>query len=401
MRSTLQPLLLLVLASACGPEAPTAPGGIRPLDATAAATFAFGRVDNAGGQYTSLVSQSTGRQHISYYDHINSDLKYATCASACTNAGNWQRVAIDQTGNVGQYTSLAFRDGIRHIAYYDVTNTALKYASCASNCLVAANWNKVTIDGAGPALSGTFPSLEVGSDGRRHVIYFGVPSTGAGYRYATCLTNCTVAASWQKTSIALTNSGTWASLALTGDGRIHATYLEPNMGLRYAACASSCVQASNWSKVTVDASSTGGLPFPAIAVASDGSRHLSYRTFVNSKAALTYAMCLTSCTAAASWQKVVVDGGSPSSPHVGWYTSIAVGSDGKRHVSYYDATNTNLKYASCAANCTAAANWQPQTLDASTNNVGLHTSLTLGSGLVHISYFDQTFGDLRYGEVTP
>ena len=76
---------------------------------------------------------------------------------------------------------------------------------------------------------------------------------------------------------------------------------------------------------------------------------------------------------------------------VGLDTSLAVDLSGKPHISYYDVTNQDLKYAS--SNGTA---WSSETVDA-TGNVGLYTSLAIDFlGNPHISYYDVTNGDLKY-----
>src|SRR5207244_1182118 len=70
----------------------------------------------------------------------------------------------------------------------------------------------------------------------------------------------------------------------------------------------------------------------------------------------------------------------------GDYTSLAVDGSGRVHVSYSDGTNVDLKYATCAASCTTAANWQTVVVD-QTGFVGAYTSLAVdGSGRVHVSY---------------
>ena len=140
------------LALACSVEEPTGPtgsgqptAGKRPAGTSDAALTTITSVDQAGsvGWYTSLVSGSDGRQHITYQDRtsVNShDLKYATCASACGSSSNWTKGFVDQTGSVGQHSSLEVgSNGRRHVAYRDETNRDLKYATCAptANCSLA------------------------------------------------------------------------------------------------------------------------------------------------------------------------------------------------------------------------------------------------------------------------
>jgi hypothetical protein len=44
--------------------------------------------------------------------------------------------------------------------------------------------------------------------------------------------------------------------------------------------------------------------------------------------------------------------------------------DEVRHVSYYDGSNEDLRYARCAANCTNSAGWSRVTVDRGTGRLG-------------------------------
>src|SRR2546426_45762 len=83
---------------------------------------------------------------------------------------------------------------------------------------------------------------------------------------------------------------------------------------------------------------------------------------------------------------------------IGYSASLAVDGSGRLHVSYADFTNGDLKYATCAADCTSPSSWQTTALD-HTGNLGGedYTSLAVdASGGVHVSYFDDTNADLKY-----
>ncbi len=76
---------------------------------------------------------------------------------------------------------------------------------------------------------------------------------------------------------------------------------------------------------------------------------------------------------------------------VGMYSSMELDSMDKAHVSYYDQTNTALKYAT-----NAGGSWASVTLD-EVGEVGLYSSLAIDSNdKVHISYFDSTNANLKY-----
>jgi hypothetical protein len=82
-----------------------------------------------------------------------------------------------------------------------------------------------------------------------------------------------------------------------------------------------------------------------------------------------------------------------SAGDVGLYTSVTIGTDGLGLISYYDATNGDLKVAHCNnLACTSATVNTPD----SAGDVGLYTSVTIGfHGLPLISYYDATNGDLK------
>ena len=82
--------------------------------------------------------------------------------------------------------------------------------------------------------------------------------------------------------------------------------------------------------------------------------------------------------------------------HVGYLgTSIAVDSNDNPHISYYDQTNGDLKYARWTG-----STWIIQTVE-STGTVGLYSSIALDSNnRPHISYYDYINADLKYAHWT-
>jgi hypothetical protein len=97
-------------------------------DVNCAALPTINVVDDSGnvGQYSSLGLDGS-LPVISYYDDApNFDLKVAFCSDPNCAAADIQ--VVDSTGDVGIDTSLVV--GSAYISYHDVTNTNLKFASC-------------------------------------------------------------------------------------------------------------------------------------------------------------------------------------------------------------------------------------------------------------------------------
>ncbi len=80
-----------------------------------------------------------------------------------------------------------------------------------------------------------------------------------------------------------------------------------------------------------------------------------------------------------------------STMNMGPYTSLELDQWYRAHISYYDETNGDLRYAS-----RAGSGWSIEIVD-SWGDVGLYTSLALDSNYrPHISYYRKSTGDLRY-----
>ena len=133
----------------------------------------------------------------------------------------------------------------------------------------------------------------------------------------------------------------------------------------------------------VDSSGTVGV-HTSIAIDSRGYKHISYYDETNKD--LKYAT-----DKSGSWVTTTVD----SSGNVGQYTSIAIDSYDNVHISYYDQTGSDLKYATCSSGCTTASNWADVTVD-TTGDVGRYSSIAIDSNdAVHISYSESAKNDLK------
>ena len=140
--------------------------------------------------------------------------------------------------------------------------------------------------------------------------------------------------------------------------------------------------AQAWKFKTVDSTSNTGL-FTSIAVDSLDKVHISYIDWTNGM--LKYAS-----DASGDWATMPV--GNTGVEFAGLYTSLALDSSDMARVSYIDWTNGMLKYTIRWGGIV----WWTFDLN-SAGTEALFTSLALDSSdRVHISYYDVTNDDLRY-----
>ncbi len=92
------------------------------------------------------------------------------------------------------------------------------------------------------------------------------------------------------------------------------------------------------------------------------------------------------------WSTGLIDG---SGGTLGLYPSLAFDAYNKPHITYYDATNADLKYYEVDCSGYACVRLY-ETID-STGDVGQYSSLAIDAGgWPHVSYHDETNGDLQY-----
>ena len=168
--------------------------------------------------YHSLVLQSDGTPHLSYYRQILDDpaqLWYAT-----RSGGGWVRTMVDEGPGVGSYSSLALDSQNRpHISYYDHTNGDLKYARWDGS-----QWHIETVDSEGN--TGGYTSLKLDKNDHPHISYY-----DGRLRYARW-----DGSQWLEETVDSTGDvGRYTSLGLDGDGNVHISYYDSTNGnLKYA-----------------------------------------------------------------------------------------------------------------------------------------------------------------------
>ena len=315
------------------------------------------------GKYTSIAFDSSNYVHIAYYNITNQDLKYAT------NNGGWQNTTIDSVGDVGSYCSIAIDHNDKvHISYYDAgANLNLKYANN-----VLGHWTIITVDSVGDV--GAYSSIAIDSNNRAHISYGNLSSWDV--KYAT-----NASGAWVTSTVdgAGFMTGMYTSIAVDSLDTPHICYRDvTNQDLKYAR-----KPASTWIIMAVDSAHNAG-EYCDIAVDSNNRAHISYYYQWNNS--LRYAT-----NSSGSWVYFEDDVGGEN---VGTDTSIALDQWGKVHISYRDfSIATSHHYLRYITN--EGGSWVKTTID-TVSDVYFTGICVDDLDQVHISYYDWTYGRLMY-----
>ena len=380
--------LTVVLISAClawfSYTGPPTTDSTQILPAKSSVTVSSEVIDSVGttGRYTSIAVDSNDKLHISYYDYTTRDLRYATNAS-----GTWTTETVDSEGDVGAYTSIAVDSNDKiHISYHKATIDSWSGESQGDLKYAtgaSGSWVTETIEMGSGVTSGMHTSIAVDSNDKIHISYCNsVTLIGNTLRYAT-----NASGAWAKSTIdTVSHGGQYSSIAVDSNDKIHISYYCEEMfhnDLKYATDAS-----GSWVVSTIDHYFQCVLGyFTSLAIDSNDKIHISYYNNSLSGYDLKYAT-----DSSGSWTTDTLD----SAGDVGRYTSIAIDSNDRIHISYYDVTNTNLKYAT-----DASGPWVTETVDDEVGTVGWETSIAVDSlDNLHISYADFSAGDLKYAMIS-
>ena len=147
--------------------------------------------------------------------------------------------------------------------------------------------------------------------------------------------------------------------------------------MKYAR--SNDLDGSTWTPITVDSSGSVGGQNTSLTLNVSGFPIVSY--YDNNNLDLKFAISPT-LNGSGTWTSFTID----NSGSVGRYSSLALDFSGFPIISYYDSTNTDLKFAK-SPTLDGSGTWTTITID-NCGNVGEYTSLALNiSGIPIISYF--------------
>jgi len=322
------------------------------------------------GSGTSLGLDSSGNAHMSFHDSDENDLHYATNAG-----GSWVNSTVTSGIWVGYGTSLAVDShGKAHIGFQESTNDVIVYATNAGG-----NWAFTKVADVGSGTNTCSIALDKGDT--VHLSYYDARSSNQGLKHSTNT-------AWKLTTLydgPMTFAPGQSSMKIDKNGWEHVCYyVTKNTSLMYANNVG-----GSWSHTLVDGAGTvqaGG--FCSMALDSNGKAHISYRDSLNGH--LKYAN-----NTGRGWTNITLD----DRVSVSYATSIAVDGDNKVYISYYASVSMDLK---CATN--KGSSWTYCVVDDSANDVGKYSSIAIQSisrtYRPHISYYDATAGDLKYAEFT-
>ena len=241
-------------------------------------------------------------------------------------------VTIDSTGDVGYYTSIAIgTNGNPIISYHDETNLNLKVAACNNpTCTTSTNTTIADVTG------GLHTSIAIGTNGNPIISYWDLSNNDL--KVAVC-NNPTCTESDNTTIDSNGSVGAYTSMTIGTNGNPIISYFDlTNVDLKVAACNNpTCTTSTN---TTIDSTGNVGY-YNSITIGTNGNPIISYTDDTNGD--LKIAVCKNpTCTGIAEGDRstnTTID----SNGYVGQYTSITIGTNGNPIISYYDATNQDLK----------------------------------------------------------
>jgi len=318
--------------------------------------------DAAGDGGTSLALDDAGYAHISYWDGSANKLKYAY-----QDALGWHFEIVDTASFTGRYSSLALdAQGDARIAYGDLLNSRVKYATRQGG-----TWNSETAASGGNY--GKHISLALDAQGDPHISLFD-DQPGYDLRYTFRSTGVWID---EQTVDSEVNVGLYSSIAIISQTIPVISYWADNT-TRYAVLAE-----GGWVTATVDSNGAVGV-YTSLAADANGQPHIAY--YETTQGLSGYKLKYARMTSG-SWQTEFVN----TALDVGMFTSLALDANGFAHISYLDNTWRDLKYA-----YQDGSGWHGETVDWA-GDIGLYSSLALDmGGFPHIAYFDFSNSNLKY-----
>ena len=356
------------------------------------------------GYTPEIAANKNGKLHICYMyvadenPHLHGNLMYIT-----NESGQWQITTVDDVGVVGEYCSIALDDSDNvHISYFDHTNESLKFATNTSGAWIT----ETAITGG----AGANTSIAIDSDGFAHVLMNTWPWSVGYLLYATNETGTwgaiVMAHNAGPSSIAIdpndfvhivhygannnlhyqhNDSGSWVaetidfapsagqypSIVVDQDGFVHVSYEvdgAPDV-LKYATN-----KFGPWLKVKTSQTEEGGV-WSSISLNSDNFPCISHHARLEDK------LKVTTFEGSAFVTETIDEGPVIKSKHL----DMAVGLDEFPRISYSPSLD-GIELLSFAIR--EGVNWNTEVVAQDSDSwFGIYNSIAIDSdGFAHISY---------------
>ncbi|MCW4005464.1 MAG: BNR repeat-containing protein [Candidatus Bathyarchaeota archaeon] len=252
------------------------------------------------------------------------------------------------------------------------------FFSCITPTANATTWTAETVDPI-RYTSQTQTSIAIDSNDNPHIVYRDYNNGDLKYAHWNGTT-------WDIETV--DSTGQYANdcvIALDPDDNPHIVYDADSGGiLKYAYW-----NGTLWNLDEIDADPYIRYDSYDMAVDAEGNPHIScYCSAYVFPPGITEYELRYATKSNSTWVIQTVD----SAGTVGQYTSIAVDSLGNPHVSYYDVTHSNLKYARFDG-----ATWHLETVGSPLGTVGQYTSLALDStDNPHVAYYSYQEAAQKY-----
>lgn len=296
-------------------------------------------------------------------------LKYDGASWSVVSTGEWAAETVDPYPWAGRFSSLAFDpDNNPAVSFYDGREGDLKYAHWMKD-----HWSVETVDWYGDV--GRYTSLAFDESGNPCISYY--DASQGDLKYASWN-----GSGWDVSRVDRAGDvGSYSSLGFDNLGNAGISYYDATNGrLKYAHW-----NGTGWELARPDPTDDDVGRYSSLAFDSAGNAGIGYYDLTSRE--LRFAQ-----QGVSGWGIAIVDrvGDWVEGEHISGYCSVQFDCLANPAVSYYDATDGNLKYAHWSG-----TDWELQVVE-SEGQVGMYTSLAFDdSKYPAISYHDGTKGALK------
>ncbi len=382
----------LAFAVGCG-------GGVADADAGAAGSKFFLPTGSTGTNTSppTIVADAAGTIHAVYPAYTRGGAFYGECGAGCTDSSAMKTVAFATAGTATN--AMLALDPSGHPRVLLATGTQIIYATCSSACTDAASWTQTTIIQHAGDRNVTGEAFALDPQGRPRFImhtpiaYLGIGQQPPVTEWVACDRDCERAASWKRSQIGTQILG-HATLRFDATGKAHLATVAIVDGASIAAyesCESNCGAPDAWAstsfgtafhseveavtihdQIVLALTSTGQPRVLAMIRSATGQRQLVY-----------YACSAANCTASGAWTGTIVSDSAKLGP--GYDLQL----DAQDHPRLALTFDYNIAMASCdTADCTAnGTSWNVTVVEAGTDlpadHIFLYPNCSVGAWLLH------------------